>query len=442
MRRFLFWLMVITICAVLIGVLWFFFTTKTPTGTRVFTLPRNPFGTATNKPNNNNQNGAGTPQSTSTNPITNPYPTSTETPFQILEKIWPKPVAGFSFVYIPILITSTSTDKKGREITIQTKATSSLLYFVEKETGNIYSKNLDTGSTTRITNTTIPNVQDTFFLNSGRYVVMRTYNPQKKSIQTFISLVPQVLGTNDPLPLGRTIFLPENILSLTPSYDEKVLYYLVGQSKGSNLFSWSEASGSIFMTSLPLKELLLSTSKGLLLATTKASAFVKGYTLSLPLLTTIYGGRTGLTSNISSSGENILVSMWSSGGLLSFIHSLQTGKDRTLTMQTLAEKCAWDTTSSYMICGASDYIAPTSYGLPDDWYQGEAHFKDSLFLIGVRVPSESKVFNLSDEAKEEIDLIHPVLTTSSSYLGFINKNNDMLWLARIGYILNQTSQGQ
>lgn len=432
MRRFLFSLLIIALIVALVGIIWFFFIKKDTTGGTVITPPGDTLGQGNTIPGQNGTGGIISPPDIFNPGSTTPPFASSSVP--LLEKVWDKPVAGQAFIFLPIIITSTSTDKKGQEILIQKKATSSLLYFVEKESGNIYKKDLDKGTIERVTNTTIPEVWDAYFLENGSYVVMRTYNTRQKSIQTFIAPIPKTITGNDPGPLSGSVFIQNNIISLLPSLDSKTLYYLVG-GNGSSVYAWSKTKGSQILSTLALKELLLSVTSQTVLATTKASAFVKGYLFTATSFVNLYGGKTGLTTNTSPSGVLVLSSMWTNSGLSLFIHSLVDGKDRILSIKTLAEKCSWNKYSTFALCGVPDFIERSSFGLPDDWYQGEVHFRDSLYLIGMIYPTETKLVDLSSLAGTDIDLINGTLSPSTAYFSFINKNDSLLWLLHTDRVL-------
>jgi hypothetical protein len=424
MNRFLSYLLLLVLLIVLGGLVWFFFFSAR-TGTGNSFIPTNPFGVASNqttasKPSVSVSVSAHTEDSSST--------------VKVLERLWDKPVAGYSFVSIPVITLATSTDKKGKEIRIQERSTSTYLYFVEKLTGNVYSKNLDTGTTTRITNTTVANIADAQISKSGQFVFLRTVDPATQVIGSVVAEIPKSAVEGSPVSFTSSTQIQDGVISVVPSLDDDAFYYLVPSGAGSSLYSWSKVKGAQVIQKYPLKELLLSpVRKDGVIVSTKPSAFVEGFVFRSDF-SRVYGGKTGLYSLPSFSNGLLLSSMWSGSGLFTFIHSLASGQDRGLSIQTLADKCAWTTSSLYIVCGVPKLLPRIKYGLPDDWYQGAAHFEDSLSLISLGGGDESELYDISQEAKVPIDTTSPSFDTSSSYFGFVNKNDSLLWLLRVNLL--------
>jgi hypothetical protein len=405
-----------------------FFFRQTAATTPQTNTPANPFGLV------GERNVEETPSISTKNEDSNQQTSQVVLPK--VEKIWASPVVGSSFEELTTIIFSTSTDKKGREVVIQNKATTSVLYFVQQSNGNIYRKNLDTGSTTRITNSTILGVHDAYFLYGGSYVAMRTYDKKRNEIQTFIASIPQ--GVSDtPLPLEKTFFLSDNIVSLATAYEGKGLYYLTRTTSGSSLYLWTKEKGSSLLGSYPLSELTLSVSKTKAFATTNASGYVEGQMFSLPELIPVYGDVTGLTTNTSPNGAMLIASMLSNTGPLTYFYNLSDGSSRNLKVITLAEKCAWNEASTFTMCGVNKDITEQQITTPDDWYQGAITYNDDLYIIGSSIKEETKLLELDTELKEKIDLVHPAIENNNRFLVFTNKRNGNLFLVYITRLFNE-----
>ena len=427
MKRFYFWSLLISLIFILIGVIWFFFfkTINTPP------LVRGSGGLPGSEAHTGGRGGKGT-----STPIDGNAPYVYISP---LQKIWNKPVAGFSFEVIPIIITSTSTNDKGQEITTQTRATTTYLFFVEKATGNIYKKDFSTGRIIRVTNTTIPAVQDATFLKNGSVVVIQTYNKDTNKIEVFIADVPQTESENSPLSLGNPTLLQDNISSFVRSFDGSSLYYLVPNQKGSTLYRYTKEKSSSFIESYPLKEVTLSvTNKDVYLAS-KPSTFVPGYIFRAQPFVAFYGGKTGFSLNPAPTSPISIVSMWSNTGLFSYVHSLIDGKDYVLKDTFLAEKCSWNIVSTFAFCAGDSNPFIGEEGLPDVWYKGDISFTDKLYSVknSGGVFNSDDLLDMSTEAKEPIDLIKPDFDDSIRYFSFINKKDGALWLLDVVRVLNQ-----
>jgi len=421
MKRFYFWALLVTLVIVIAGLIWFFFFNKPIT-------PGLPAGVGGALP------GGGTGRDPNTPPSKNPIGGGGGiADFQYispLEKIWDKPVAGFSFAVIPVIVSSTSTNDRGQEVITQTRSTSTYLFFIEKATGNVYKKDFSTNKIIRVTNTTIPAVQDALFLKNGTLVVLQIYNRVSKKVETIVSDIPQTISVNSPLSLGAPTSLQDNITSMVSSLNGEFLYYLVPNQKGSSLYRYSKDKGSVFVESFPLKELELSINNKQVYVSSKPSAFVPGYVFKTSPFVIIYGGKTGFSFLPSPTDTLSYISMWSDKGLFSYVHSLVNGSDYTFDGSFLSDKCSWSPVSSFLLCANDSDVFIGENGLPEAWYQGDVSFKDSLYVVAEDRGSfiTRELINISDEAKESIDLIKPRFDSSSVYFSFTNKRDGSLWL--------------
>jgi hypothetical protein len=421
MRKLPLWGIIAALIVVILGIIWFFFFRGGVSPTAPNQNNSNPFGNAGNR----NRPQSGTNGETSAN---NNQSSSTPTK-PILTKIWDKPVAGMAFVDVPTLTTSTSTNQAGEVITVQNRSTSTYLFFAEKITGNIYKKDLSTSTEkiVRVTNTTIPAVQEAFFLRNGTRVVLQNFNVKNKKLETFVATVPQTISEDSPLPLEQSVFLQDNISSVVPTPTLESFYYLVPNQTGSSLYFYD--NNSSFVESFPLKELTVSVGARVF-ATTKASAFVLGQVFKTQPFSLLYGGKTGLTHLISTDAKTSLFSMWSNRGLFSYVRDIRTGKESALSSPFLSEKCVWSFNSFFLICAGDSSVFIGDQGLPDAWYQGDVSFNDSLFFINAAdgLFSVRRLFSIEEEGGEPVDAIKPKLNPEGNLFAFINKRDGSLWL--------------
>ena len=428
MKRFFFWTLLVSLLLILVGVIWFFFfNTKGA-------LPA--FFSGGDLPNSINK-----PKVKKTTPPDSGAGGGETSTIYVspLQKIWDKPVAGFSFEVIPIIISSTSTNAKGESVITQTRATTTYLFFVEKSSGNIYKRDFSTNKIIRVTNTTIPAVQDATFLRNGSSVVIETYNKNTLKTEVFVADVPQTISLDSPTSLGSPVLLQDGIFSFAPSYDGSALYYLVPNQKGSTLYRYTKEKGSVFIESLPLKDITLSVTNKDIYVVSKPSAYVPGFVFKTAPFVVIYGGKTGFSLNPAPTNSVSLVSMWSNTGLFSYVHGLNNGKDQPLKDSFLAEKCSWSQTSSFLFCGGDQDVFIGGGALPESWYKGDVSFRDTLYVIRSSNGSftSDNLLSISDEGKEDIDLIKPVFNNTSSFFGFINKKDGALWLLDVSRVLGQ-----
>lgn len=412
-------------------VLIYFFFIKKPT---IISLPPNnnnsPFGnnisytaSSTQGSNNNNQDI---------------YTDVQSAPERKLVKIWDKPTAGFSFVDQTVLVTSTTTKIiKGTstEVTIQTKATSSKIYFVDSITGFVYAYDLNKQTTYQISNTTIPAIHDAYIFNNGENILLR-YSSED-TVRSLTAKIPSVIEGNSPLSLYSVSYLPNNISSVAESPFDKTISYVLPNSNGSTINTITNKGNSSIRSSL-FSDWLISYGGNNLYLTTKPSSYINGYTSNINE-SILLRDKTGLNSLPSKTGNNILNSFLSNVGIKDFIMSTKTGNISYLNFQTLSEKCEWGANDKFVLCGVPSSINVTDGALPDAWYKGDISFSDNLYLKDLTTLKEELFFKFSLETNETIDMIKLKLNQNQNYLGFINKIDKSLWVMKTNYLNNKTN---
>lgn len=370
------------------------------------------------------------PESTSTTEITNPEE-------QILTKIWDKPTAGGIFVSVPILkeVVSTST-LKGTTTEVTTiksvRASSTVLMFVDRTTGYIYGHSLESGRTYQITNTTIPGIYDAYIWKNGRGILMRYLDTDRETIISTMGDIPVVPEDGNALPLEGVTLLPKNIASVAVSSSGNQISYVVPNSIGSSFYTITTKGVSTAATS-PFSEWNIFYGGEQLYATTKPSAYVEGYTVSLPSFLRLVGNKTGLTS-ISSQNGILLNSMWAQSGLLTFLFS-KTGSFKNLSVKTLSSKCAQNVESVF-ICAVPKSIPRTNEGLPDDWYQGSVSYDDTLSLVDGNNGETYSLYSF-DDSLGPMDILNISSSSDGKSIGFMRKQDGSLWLLKTDLIAHE-----
>lgn len=305
------------------------------------------------------------------------------------------------------------------------------LRYIEKATGHIFDYNFETGETERITNTTLPRIQEAFFTNNGTQVLIRYLKDDNETIETYLGTLPErKLGddTGEAALTGK--FLAKNMKDITLSpLSDKVFYQTIsGTSSVGTIYQPKTDTKNPFFNS-PFSEWLPQwINENTITMTTKASGFAPGYMYTLKTtgeFEKVLGGIFGLTTNTSSDLKNILFNRSSDVGTSLARYEITTGKSYNLGVDTLSEKCIWNKDSSFIYCGVPDILPNGVY--PDDWYQGILSLSDRLVLIDPTglIPNEELV-NPRDEGKD-IDAINLQTDPTEEYLSFINKKNNILW---------------
>lgn len=321
------------------------------------------------------------------------------------------------------------------------------LRFIDKATGHIYEAPLDTFVANKISNTTIPKVEESLWTQNGTGVVLRYIKTDNRTIESFYTKLATVetTGTEDGPVEPKTLegdFLPQNISSIAVSPLKTSVTYVVGNSLSGGAIFESNPDGSKIkeIGRLPLKELLISWPKQDTLAlTTKASFGTDGVLFFLNRnngsVSTILS-KSGLTTLVSPNASKLIYSENSGGLTTSYIYTLSSKKSDRLAVQTLPEKCLWSNVDSNIIYCA----VPTSVllgELPDVWYQGVVSFSDEIWQVDLDTGETRRLASPKSISGVDIDAINLFTNKQEDYLFFTNKKDDSLWGLRLRNTFSQ-----
>lgn len=361
----------------------------------------------TPNPTDNNQNNTGNENPNEENPTAATKPK--------IRKIYQGPVAGI------ISIEKTRTDKTDPNTVTLFPAVRS----VNRITGNIIDIFPDTEETAIASSRIIPQIHEAIFGPLGSSVAFRYLSTDLETTETFVaSFVP---GASLENSLKGT-FLPEDLISLSVDEQTGKIFYLQNFD-GSASGSTSDADGSnkksIF--SHPFSEWntdFISPTK--ILFTSKPSGLVAGYSYILNTQNNIFekliGGIKGLTVLPNNAGDKFLIGEAGSSSMKISIYDTKTSRSTGTSLNTLPEKCVWNTSGTFVYCGVP--LNPNAGTYPDVWYQGQVSFTDSIDKYNTQDGTKETIGFPS----EQIDFINPSLSKDENYLYFINKRDGAVWV--------------
>ncbi len=293
------------------------------------------------------------------------------------------------------------------------------VWFVAKENGHIYRKNLiDKKEVIRVANQTTYQPQAAWFITTNdlvKVIISSLTNSTIFDINLSTSTAPIITNSTD-----RPF-----IISQLSNNKTKVLY---GQKTGEGLLFYNAD------INLNSKNLLYRTSyrswvidqanQNTITFTTKASNVLNGFLYTLNIenkqFTRELGPIRGLTTKISPSGEYIIFS--NSQGVLN-IYNLITKSSEILPIKTLTDKCVWTRDSTTVYCGVPKTIKAAG-GYPDIWYKGIGDNDDNLWVIDRQTLKASPVV----EFDQGVDISNIQISSQEDTIIFKNKKNDRLWL--------------
>jgi len=295
-----------------------------------------------------------------------------------------------------------------------------LVHYLERQSGNIFSYDVHSGTITRTSNKTIPGIQSAVWLPDASLAFVRYL-----SGNDFSTINTYALPGNG----SGGFFLPQNLADIAVSSTN--ILTLASGVNGS-VASVERPDGThvsdVFTT--PLSALHVSfAGKNQYLAYTKPSAALSGDVFlinSAGHFSRIAGPLDGLAAIASPSGKLVLVSFVSGGAMHLEIVNSATGDNIALPVATIADKCVWTADDSTVYCGVP--IDPSgNYAYPDDWYQGAVSFSDRIWKIDVAGRFAQLVLDFPKETKGTLDAKSLAIDPLNTELVFMNKLDGSLW---------------
>jgi hypothetical protein len=315
-----------------------------------------------------------------------------------------------------------------------------VIRLAEKSNGNIEDIYPDTLESKRLTNTTIPRINEALFVNSGTQVLLRYLRDDNQTIDSFLGTIPKETWGASAAPGTLTgTFLESNMVDVSISPDTKRIFSLskfaggilgvTGNPDGSDRKNVFSSAFTGWLSSWPkATDVLL---------TTKASGYATGYAFRISPDTKtstpekILGPIVGLTTLPSPDMKSILFSRNTQNGPKVAFFNVDSGKMRDIDLGTFPEKCVWTKDSDGVICAVPSFM-PNNTVMPDSWYQGEILFSDSIVRVNKEglLPNQTLI-DPSTAVGERIDAIHLTLSDDGTALYFINKRDDILWQLKL-----------
>lgn len=309
-----------------------------------------------------------------------------------------------------------------------------VIRFIERETGHIFDTTTTSLPQTRITNTTIPRIQEVVWVPGGDALILRYVDEESgENIESFYAEITRTEGVDEQSLVG--VFLKRNIHTITISQSGEQIFYLTGttgDTTGSISNPNGKQSSQVFFS--PLSEWSVAWSQGNTIAfTTKPSATIPGYLYLFNKSSRAFEKilvKNGLTTLVSPDKQFSLYSESFRDNIIFGILNINTEEITTLPVTTLPEKCVWSIDEKYVVyCAVPNSIVRGAY--PDIWYQGLISFSDSIWKINTKTGTSNLIIEPQQEVGHGMDITTLVLTQNEKYLLFTNKKDSTLWSLRL-----------
>ncbi|HRY30824.1 MAG TPA: hypothetical protein P5328_00290 [Candidatus Paceibacterota bacterium] len=340
-----------------------------------------------------------------------------------LRQITPTLVSGFTTFERKINPNDTTIPESQRN------QTETVYRFVHRASGNVYETTENRLTVSRVTNTTIPKVQEAMFFNSGDGVILR-YLDDNNDIETFVGKIedapadPNIAEDESIYSALNGSFLPKNVSTLIKS-PTKDSFFFIKDNRGYT-FDGAAPQAQTLVFEYPITEWLAEWINNTIILTTKPSWLSEGFAFAMnPTngnLSKLLDDKYGLATKTSPDLTKILYSEYNGDTISTGIYDLSTNEDKPLTVRTLADKCVWGKKNTDIVyCAVPTNLASADY--PDDWYLGAVSFNDSIFEINLKEDTATMftgfplIFDISNISLNE----------QEEYLVFQNKKDLSLW---------------
>jgi hypothetical protein len=295
------------------------------------------------------------------------------------------------------------------------------VWFIKAGSGNLYSHNPDTRSTTKQTDTTIPKIREAVIAKSGdqaiyRYITngeVRTYQADIDRDQSGLSL--------------EGSFINREVYTIDYSPDGSQLFYLVSADDGSVgiLENVTDGTSERVFSSSVLDWRLSFDQPDAVTIFTPAADDTHGYAYEISINSgqreKIAEGST-LTVLQNETGRHLIKGTQKDEGL-EITGQNNAGDVLTDSAGTVADKCFW-ATDTVFFCG----VPQDRFESVTDWYQGEKQFRaDDLELFSTENGKRDGLFDESQINKASADIVDIKVDDSFQNAVFIDKKTGDLW---------------
>jgi len=315
-----------------------------------------------------------------------------------------------------------------------------VLRFVDRAVGNIYEyiPENQTGEAQRITNTTIPKIQETAWSNTGNNLVFRYLNDDTDNIDSFSATIKANSNSSDVPGEITGSFLSSNIKQLVINPKGDKIFGIVDKSDKSGTIGFTanlDGGNKKIIFDSPISYWNVSWPKeNTILLTTKPnfrdfglSYFFNPQTYSMDRM---LGGVVGMSA-IANKDASFIAYSYSENSLFYLdVYDVINKISKGFKIATLSDKCVWGNNNTKILyCAIPNFITPDNY--PDVWYQGLQSFNDNLWEIDIESGTMTEIYQIGLNENVDIDVSDLKISLDDQYLSFSNKNDLSLWLLQI-----------
>ncbi|MDB5190013.1 MAG: hypothetical protein JWN49_339 [Parcubacteria group bacterium] len=293
-------------------------------------------------------------------------------------------------------------------------------HFIDRASGNVYAYIAHARTLTRISNKTLPGIQEASWLSDGSRAYARFLSSSAGS---------EHIDTYSLDAHGGGGYLLEQNLSQAVVVGSSTFFSLLSGTTGSvGIVAKADGSNARTLFSSLLSSIVVHPTNGNFFATNKPSAFIDGYAFQIDRATGAFGRVLGPYSGLSilpnSSGTAVLYSYVDAGVVHLRVLDVNSHTTTALPLATLADKCTWSTDNLSAYCGVPTAL-PSN--LPDSWYQGAALFTDRIWKIDLTQRVATLVVDPTQVGNVSIDAVALTTDPAEDILMFTDKHTGALY---------------
>lgn len=294
--------------------------------------------------------------------------------------------------------------------------------FIERQSGNIYAFRLHDRVLTRISNRTLPGIQEVAWSTDGAQAFVRYLTRSTSGVEHVDTYALPADG-------GEGYFLEQDLEQVLVQGTSTVFSLLPSTSGSIGSLSNLDGTGVRTLFTSALSRLRTGFSGGNIVATTKASSGLDGYAFLVSTgdgsFTRILGPLRGLATLSNTEGTSVLYSYVDRNRTYLQVLDLATRNSTALPLVTLAEKCTWEPGGRALYCAVPTILAGN---VPDEWYQGAKTFSDRIWRIDLSTRLATLIVDPGQVAEVAIDAVALSIDSESDALVFTNKKDGTLWV--------------
>ena len=321
--------------------------------------------------------------------------------------------------------TNVGTRQKLKQLTTRPVAgatfTTSGIRYVEQGTGHIYDIDLQSGREKLVSGTTITQTAEAIFSKDAPYIAITSFTPSGK--KTIVGTIHQEQNGDGSI---EGVALPIGAAEVQFGNATSTINYLLKNPQGASGYSYQiEKRVSTELFSITLRDIHVLWGSPLYVYTTP-TAQQKGniYKVLRNNLLYVTEGGTGLVAFRYDDG---IVTTTLTKEDKSFFAISNTSKIIEQALPFIPEKCVQNPAKEH---GA--YCAtPTknnNVAFPDDWYKGIISYSDVLWSMDITTGVATPLSEFLTESGREIDVSQIGTNETGTYIWFINKNDNTLWM--------------